>query len=72
MFLQDDSGTGPKSILAGVKVLEMCRVIAGPSIARILTEYGADVLKITSPYLSDVPWFQVEGSIIRIHFIWHY
>lgn len=39
----------------------MCRVIAGPSIARILTEYGADVIKITSPELSDVPWFQIEG-----------
>ncbi|KAL4955348.1 CoA-transferase family III domain-containing protein [Aspergillus filifer] len=49
--------------LAGVKVLELCRIIAGPTIARILTEYGADVLKITSPNLSDVPFFQVDGNM---------
>lgn len=32
-------------------------------IARILAEYGADVLKITSPNLSDVPFFQVDGNM---------
>ncbi|KAJ5342503.1 CoA-transferase family III [Penicillium brevicompactum] len=40
---------GSKKILEGVKVLEMCRIIAGPTVTRILAEYGADVLKITSP-----------------------
>ena len=30
---------------------------------RILAEYGADVLKITSPNLSDVPFFQVDGNM---------
>lgn len=54
---------GPRRILSGIKVLEMCRIIAGPSICRILTEYGADVLKITSPKLSDVPFFQIEGNM---------
>jgi crotonobetainyl-CoA:carnitine CoA-transferase CaiB-like acyl-CoA transferase len=49
-------------VLAGVKVLELCRIIAGPVITRILAEYGADVLKITSPNLSDVPFFQVDGN----------
>ncbi|KAM4065651.1 coA-transferase family III domain-containing protein [Hirsutella rhossiliensis] len=52
-----------RRLLAGVKVLEMCRIIAGPVIARILGEYGADVLKITSPSLSDVPFFQVDGNM---------
>jgi crotonobetainyl-CoA:carnitine CoA-transferase CaiB-like acyl-CoA transferase len=28
-----------------------------------LGEYGADVLKITSPNLSDVPFFQVDGNM---------
>ena len=44
-------------------MLEMCRIIAGPVIGRILAEYGADVLKITSPNLSDVPFFQVDGNM---------
>ncbi|KAL4997900.1 CoA-transferase family III domain-containing protein [Aspergillus recurvatus] len=54
---------GSKKILKGVKVLELCRIIAGPTVARILTEYGADVLKITSPHLSDVPFFQIDGNM---------
>ena len=41
----------------------MCRIIAGPIVTRILGEYGADVLKITSPNLSDVPFFQVDGNM---------
>ncbi|KAJ5678234.1 CoA-transferase family III [Penicillium maclennaniae] len=55
--------SGSKKILEGVKVLEMCRIIAGPTVTRILAEYGADVLKITSPNLSDVPFFQVDGNM---------
>ncbi|XHF97923.1 hypothetical protein AWENTII_001497 [Aspergillus wentii] len=55
--------SGSKKILEGVKVLELCRIIAGPTITRILSEYGADVLKITSPHLSDVPFFQVDGNM---------
>ncbi|GCB22125.1 succinyl-CoA--L-malate CoA-transferase beta subunit [Aspergillus awamori] len=57
------SRSGSKRILEGVKVLELCRIIAGPTVARILAEYGADVLKITSPNLSDVPFFQVDGNM---------
>lgn len=47
--------------LAGIRVIEMCRIIAGPAIGRTLAEYGADVIKVTSPHLSDVPFFQVDG-----------
>lgn len=54
---------GRRRILEGIKVLELCRIIAGPTITRILAEYGADVLKITSPNLSDVPFFQVDGNM---------
>ncbi|KAK8199245.1 CoA-transferase family III domain-containing protein [Phyllosticta capitalensis] len=50
-------------ILAGIKVLELCRIIAGPAMGRGLAEYGADVIKVTSPNLSDVPFFQVDGNL---------
>jgi hypothetical protein len=56
-------------ILQGIKVLELCRIIAGPTVTRILAEYGAEVLKITSPNLSDVPFFQVDGYPSQNHLI---
>jgi crotonobetainyl-CoA:carnitine CoA-transferase CaiB-like acyl-CoA transferase len=53
----------PPRILDGIKVLELCRIIAGPTIGRILGEYGADVLKVTGTGQSDVPFFQVDGNM---------
>jgi hypothetical protein len=54
-------GSEPQ-ILSGIRVLELCRIIAGPAIGRTLAEYGAQVIKVTSPHLSDVPFFQVDGN----------
>ena len=51
--------------LDGIRVLELCRIIAGPTMGKILAEYGADVLKVTSPNLSDVPFFQVDGNMSK-------
>ena len=50
-------------ILAGIRVLELCRIIAGPAMGRGLAEYGAEVIKVTAPHLSDVPFFQVDANI---------
>lgn len=62
--LPQKSTNAPKpQILSGVRVIELCRIIAGPAIGRGLAEYGADVIKITSPNLSDVPFFQVDGNL---------
>jgi crotonobetainyl-CoA:carnitine CoA-transferase CaiB-like acyl-CoA transferase len=41
--------------LAGLNVLDLTRVLAGPASARTLAEHGADVLHITSPKLPSVP-----------------
>ncbi|KAF8540335.1 CoA-transferase family III domain-containing protein [Trichophaea hybrida] len=50
-------------VLNGIRVLELCRIIAGPTVTRILAEYGAKVLKITSSTGPDVPFFQVDGNV---------
>ncbi|KAL6709396.1 hypothetical protein ACN47E_001803 [Coniothyrium glycines] len=58
------SSSAPKpQILSGIRVLELCRIIAGPAMGRGLAEYGAEVIKVTSPTLSDVPFFQVDANI---------
>ena len=41
--------TAPAKPLAGIKVVELGTLIAGPFAARILAEFGAEVIKIESP-----------------------
>lgn len=55
---EDPASSG--QILQGIRVLELCRVIAGPAIGRALAAHGASVLKVTSPHLPDVPFFQLD------------
>ena len=43
-----------RSALQGVKVVDLCIVLAGPTCGRTLAEFGADVVKIDSPHVRTV------------------
>lgn len=50
------SGSGtPAGVLAGVRVLDLTRVIAGPVASRTLAQLGADVLRLDPPHLPENP-----------------
>ena len=46
--------------LAGLRVLDMSRVIAGPVAGRTLAAHGADVLLISGPDLPAIPWLTID------------
>jgi formyl-CoA transferase len=43
------NNTSPAGALAGIKVLELGTLIAGPFCSRMLAEFGAEIIKIESP-----------------------
>lgn len=47
--------SSPRRPLAGLKVVDLTRVIAGPTITRGLAELGASVMRVTSPHVADWP-----------------
>lgn len=43
-----------RAALDGVKVVDLCIILAGPTCGRTLAEFGADVIKIDSPHTKTV------------------
>ena len=51
------SGARP---LSGIRVLDLTRVLAGPTCARTLAQYGAEAMVVASPALPSVPMFVTD------------
>lgn len=46
--------------LAGLRVLDLSRVIAGPVAGRTLAAHGADVMLVSHPALPSIPWLVID------------
>ncbi len=46
--------------LAGLRVLDLSRVIAGPVAGRTWAAHGADVMLVSSPHLPSIPWLVID------------
>jgi len=55
----DEHGARP---LSSVRVLDLTRVLAGPTCARTLAEHGADVLHVRSPKLPSIEPFVIDTN----------
>jgi crotonobetainyl-CoA:carnitine CoA-transferase CaiB-like acyl-CoA transferase len=46
--------------LSGIRVVDITRVLAGPTCARTLAEHGAEVMKITAPHLPNLGYQEAD------------
>lgn len=53
---------GTRRPLEGVRVLDLSRLLAGPTNARTLAEHGAEVLLVNSARLENIPLFVMDTS----------
>jgi crotonobetainyl-CoA:carnitine CoA-transferase CaiB-like acyl-CoA transferase len=53
---------GTRRPLDGVRVLDLSRLLAGPTNARTLAEHGAEVLLVNSSRLENIPLFVIDTS----------
>ena len=68
----DAAGTPP---LSGIRVLELGQLIAGPFCARLLADFGADVIKVEPPGVGDTYRYLTRavdsaGEIEGVDYLW--
>jgi crotonobetainyl-CoA:carnitine CoA-transferase CaiB-like acyl-CoA transferase len=62
-----------KAPLAGIKVIELARILAGPWIGQTLSDLGCDVIKVESENGDDTrkwgpPWIETDGEKTAAYF----
>jgi crotonobetainyl-CoA:carnitine CoA-transferase CaiB-like acyl-CoA transferase len=52
--------------LSSIRILDLTRVLAGPTCARTLAEHGAEVVKITAPHLPHSGWLEFDTGLGKL------
>jgi crotonobetainyl-CoA:carnitine CoA-transferase CaiB-like acyl-CoA transferase len=60
LLVEQQRSDGPERPVAGARVLDLTRVIAGPVATRTLALWGADVLRVDPPAIPEIEWQHLD------------